>query len=340
MKRNLLLVASLFIGMTATAQFTHENTPEAGSGVALFVLDSLAPSYAAVTGDEVTWDYSGFGGYAGATRAVTVIEAAESAFEADFPGSTLALEIEDMLTNFITSVATGRSSQGFVFSEPNFGDIVVKLTDEQQLMNYPFDFGDNFADTYVGSTALMGGNMPITGTSDVAVDGRGTLILAGGSYSNVVRYSISDNALIQTGILGEMQLLRTQYEYYDHSISNLPIFIYASITVIQAGSTEPMMESFVVLSKDEPSFEVSVNENVLAQTALYPNPASEVLNIQLPSSVESADVVITDALGRVVKTLNVDAVVQTIDVSSIKKGTYFVKMTSGENSFVKTVVIK
>src|SRR5690554_7915862 len=75
-------------------------------------------------------------------------------------------------------------------------------------------------------------------------------------------------------------------EYYDHSISKLPIFVHTRVQFGQAGGT-PMSDISFVLSKDAPTEFVSVTKNELEKTAVYPNPATENLNIQLPSSIES-----------------------------------------------------
>jgi len=61
-----------------------------------------------------------------------------------------------------------------------------------------------------------------------------------------------------------------------------------------------------------------------AAISMWPNPASNQLNIELPSSVQSADVQIFDAQGRVVATTLATAAMQNIDVTTCEAGIYTV----------------
>lgn len=339
MKRYLLLASTLFLGVSLNAQFTFDNSPAIGDGTTLYLMDSLAPSYSEIVGEGVTWDYSNYGGYAGETRAVTIFDATETEFHEEYPGATAAMDLEGMLLTFYSNNEDERISQGFVFSEPSFGDVVVTLDeDPQTLYEYPFDFGDGFDDTYAGSTEMMGMPAALSGSSTVSVDGKGTLILAENEYEDVLRYRIADVGTVES-LIGPLELVRTQYEYYDHSDGNLPVFVYSSITIYQQGGTEPFMEMFVVMGKDQPAFTVGLEENVLAQAVVYPNPATDVLTINLPASVEKADVIITDALGREVYKAEL-GVTNTIDVSTFNKGTYSARISNGDYVTVKNIVVK
>lgn len=346
MKKNLLLIASLLFGAGSFAQFTESNAPSIGDGQTLFVIDSMAPNYDSTIGEGVTWDYSAYGGYNGDTRLLSVYDATGTPNAGDFPNSTLALDLEGMLMSYMTNDAGGRISQGFIFSEPTLGEVISTFEDDpEQLYTYPFDFGSAITDDIAGNFSVDSPLGPIestlTGTSEASVDGKGTLVLADQSYTDVLRYKISESMDVTVPLMGALQITRTQYEYYDHSESNLPIFIHATLLVLQPGSEEPMMESFVVLSLEEPSFGAtsSISTNALAATNIYPNPAVNELNIQLPSDINQADVVITDALGRKVTSFVVNNSISTIDVAHLNQGTYFVNITSANNNIVRTVVI-
>src|SRR5690554_794423 len=341
MKKKLLLIGSIAIGFTVNAQFTEANSPQIGDQTVLYMVDSLAPDLSGVTGDGVIWDYSGYGGYNNDTRIITIIDPATSSHTASFSSSTHAMEIEQMLTTFYTNSATERISQGFVFSEPTAGDVVVVLDDDpQQLLTYPFDFGSSFVDTYAGSTEIMGIPTDIEGSLTASVDGRGTLILAENTYTNVLRYKLEDSGDITVPIMGDMVLARVQYEYYDLDNERLPIFVHTSVTITQAGATDPMMEMFVVLSKDQPSFTVGIEANEFGKTNIYPNPAADVLHIDLPTTGEVVELVLTDALGRVVYTGKTENEIETIDVSALNKGTYLLRISNTNHTSTKNVIIK
>src|SRR5690554_5352145 len=206
------------------------------------------------------------------------------------------------------------------------------------------DLGDAaIVDTYEGEVGFTIGiipqTAPMTGNLVAEVDGKGTLKLWGNDYTDVLRYKIMDTMHVTITGLGAMTMAREQYEYYDHSISKLPIFVHTRVQFGQAGGT-PMSDISFVLSKDAPTEFVSVTKNELEKTAVYPNPATENLSIQLPSSIESANVEISDALGRIVYSAAVDASVKTVDVSNMNKGIYIVKISNGIHSTTKNVVIK
>src|SRR5690554_3074044 len=344
MKRNLLLVASVLFGGSAFAQFVESNAPAVGDAATLYIVDSLAPNYAAETGASATWDYSATLGYQNETRDIQILDPTSTGNATSYPLSTKAQDIANFLLNYSTDDATGRVSQGFVFTEASLGEVVARFeTDQAQLYTYPMDLGTAIVDTYAGEVGFTIGiipqTAPMTGNLVAEVDGKGTLKLWGNDYTDVLRYKIMDTMHVTITGLGAMTMAREQYEYYDHSISNLPIFVHTRVQFGQAGGT-PMSDISFVLSKDAPTEFVSVTKNELEKTAVYPNPATENLNIQLPSSIESANVEISDALGRIVYSAAVDASVKTVDVSNMNKGIYIVKISNGIHSTTKNVVIK
>ncbi len=71
---------------------------------------------------------------------------------------------------------------------------------------------------------------------------------------------------------------------------------------------------------------LSVGDNIVKGIALYPNPASTVLNIR---NAENANVIIYDILGKQLIQMDNISLDQEIDVASLQTGTYLVKITSG-----------
>jgi hypothetical protein len=78
------------------------------------------------------------------------------------------------------------------------------------------------------------------------------------------------------------------------------------------------------------------------QVAVYPNPASHFITIELNNSaslVESIDLV--DASARVIKTLDPSVMDrQTVDVSDLEKGVYFVRFNSDQKSTMKRIILQ
>lgn len=344
MKKNLLLVASLFVGAAAFAQFTETNSPADGDGITLFVIDSLAPNFASQTGANATWDYSTYSGYNNEVRNITAVDAANSPNGSSFPNATVSIDMEGFLKTFSGSSATELTGYGFVFEEPSIGELVAKYdTDQAILYSFPMDenspaITDNFSGTLdyvlgIPQTVAFDGGL------EAKVDGKGTLKLADNSYNNVLRYRITDTINTTLMVIGPVQMIRVQYEYYDHAQSSLPIFIHSSIDFTSTGGAS-LSSSRLVMSLEDPSTFVGLSTNELAKTSVYPVPATDQLNIELPSTVETANVTISDVQGRQVYSTLLNGGKKTIDVSNMNKGMYIVKITSDATSVTKNIIIQ
>ena len=79
--------------------------------------------------------------------------------------------------------------------------------------------------------------------------------------------------------------------------------------------------------------EMSVIEKEDVSLKLYPNPAQDVLNIESTATVE---VTLVDLLGHVVKTQLLSSGNNSVDIESLEKGLYLVKIDgTTSRSFVK-----
>ncbi len=335
MKKKLLFTASLLLGASSFGQFTQLNEPSIGEGTTLYVIDSSAVNFEAVIGSGVEWDYSSYGGYGGYARNITVLDPSSTTFSTDYPTATAALDIQGFLVNYTSSTATERMSQGFVYSEVNLGDVVVKFsTDEAMQYTYPFALGDNVSDNFEGemyNAAL--GTQPLTGTVNATFDGFGTLKLADGvNLTDVSRYRISDISTIAvsgTGLFdGTYELERDQFEYYDLTNANLPVFVYTTVILRLAGSPNPLSEFNLALSSVDPLTIVNVEELNTDHFSVFPNPSSDIININLSSEMVNASFSLVDASGRIVMTQTLSNQMNVIDMATLEKGIYVIQVTN------------
>ena len=341
MKKHLLIAAGLFTSAFSFSQFTQSDEPTIGSGSTLYVIDSMAPDYSAVTGAGVEWDYSTYGGYSGESRNLTVLDPSSTTYASDYPSSTSALDIENFLVTYTSSTSTERTGHGFVYTDGDIGDVVVVFDTDQAIQyEYPFALGDNFTDAFEGTATFNVGapqTSPAAGTLTATVDGEGTLKLADGNdFTNVLRYKLSDQTEVSNvPLIGNVTLTRTQYEYYDLANGLLPIFVHTHVEIAELGT-----EFDLVMSAVEPSNTVSLEENMLSNAVVYPNPASDVINISLTNELTNTEVSIVDAMGRVVLSQSMDTDFVSLDVAKLENGIYFVKIANGDVVETKTVVIK
>jgi hypothetical protein len=343
MKKALLLTASLVSGLCFGQSLDQSNEPVIGETTNFFLCDSNVTNYDNVTGSSAVWDYSDILGVPGIQKLASVIDPSSSPFASNYPSSQKAIAIESSVTTFYTSTSSERSSQGFVFSEPTFGDVkVVFDTDEEKTHNYPMGLGTTLTDDFDGELNFTFQSIPQTtscsGSIYAWVDGQGTLELPGNTYNDVIRYKMIDSAFTTVVLLGNIEVIRTQYEYYDFTVSNLPIFIHANIKVQSVGSSSPLTNQTLVLCKDEPLGWLGLNNASKSTFAVYPNPTTGEFSIHGFDGL--ADVTIIDQSGRVLKSWKGLNPQTKVDVSDMNSGTYFVNISSGETTSVEKVTIK
>lgn len=339
MKKSLLLLF-LSASAIASAQLTQSNEPTIGESESMYLCDSNYTNYAAVTGASVTWDYSQIASYSGEVRTVEVVDPSGTPNAASYGTSTKALKLGDNITTYFNSSASDRISQGFVFNEPTLGDIIVTFEDDNMTqMNYPFAFGSSFSDYYEGTISYNLGlpsTSDLTGDAHISVDGSGTLMFPlGVSVANVIRVKSIDTAVFNEPVfLGDIEVVREQYEYYDLATQNLPIFIHTTMTISQVGGGTPIAANSIVLSKYPTENFVGLEENVSATVIIYPNPAAHEITID-GIDLDQATISFVNQAGKTVKTIsNHDG--STVNVNDLSTGLYIVVIEKdGQRSLSK-----
>lgn len=77
--------------------------------------------------------------------------------------------------------------------------------------------------------------------------------------------------------------------------------------------------------------------NKIESVKVYPNPAKDILHIDLPSEVKNFKVEVTDMNGRLV--LNKENETK-LNVSGLSRGAYVVSLKSGEQTAVRKILIE
>ncbi len=340
MKRK-LFISALVIGATTSlnAQFTQANEPVIGNTINMFVCDSFASALPTATGTGQTWNYSTLTNYAGITKTVACLATSATANAADFPSSTKAIEIPGFLSRFLTSSATSLNSKGFVFTDPAVGDIIVKLdVNDQIVMTYPFALTNVTNDPFEGS--VSGGPLPApaatTGTSITTFDGAGTLTVGTASLANTNRTKSVITATADLGFLGTVDLVATQYEYYNAVTSNLPVFIHSTLSIAIAGGSPN--EQTLVLSYLEPSSVIGVEESNQLNFVMFPNPAEE--SVSLLGLTANSTINVIDLNGKVVYSTVASSETAVLNVTDLTSGIYSVQIISENGMGVQKLQVK
>lgn len=346
MKKITLLASLLLTAGALNAQINESDQPAIGAAINLYVIDSSAAEMANVTGSAVTWDYSTYGGYGGAlVKSVENVDPTTTTNASDYTTSTDALVVEDGITRYTNSTSAGMVSQGYSFYEASFGNVRLILdTDEADLAAYPMNLGDEVVDAYQGTLHYTFNQIPqasqTVGTIRTHFDGEGTLELAdGNSFANVKRITTIDSSFSTVPAFGTIVMVRRQYDYYDYSTSNLPIFSLIYFKLGLQGAS-PLTESTVVLSSILPQGFVSVEEVACStcDTKIYPNPATNVVNIKAGENITAN---VYSMTGQLVETLKVKKGTTTkLDVSEYNQGVYLIKIEGTQTRKVERVVIQ
>ena len=96
--------------------------------------------------------------------------------------------------------------------------------------------------------------------------------------------------------------------------------------------TDPSAFDFATMST------LTVEENELVDFSMYPNPASDIVQLKFPVGIENTKVEIFDILGKQIK-VNLSEE-NTIDVSKLPSGAYFVSINADDTKVTKKLIIK
>ena len=97
----------------------------------------------------------------------------------------------------------------------------------------------------------------------------------------------------------------------------------------------PGAESFAWTMTGEVT--LGVNDAELAGVSIYPNPASEIVNVKVPSNVELTGVSLYDVLG---KKVNVDVSNGQVNVAGLSRGVYVINVETNAGTLTEKLVIE
>jgi hypothetical protein len=349
MKKQILLVALLLSGKAFSQNFTQANEAQIGTSVSMYVCDTLTADYASTKGANANWDFSNLFIPDTVKRSlISVIDPSNTQYKSLYTTSNKAIVFENFLTSYYSSTANDRSCVGYFFSSTDLGDVrAVFNTNPEITHTYPFSLNSLKKDALAGTLYYNYSGAPITaaatGSSTAEVDGLGTLkIDAVTSFTNVLRYHIKDsvNATVTLPIVGTVNatLKRDQYEYYDHSVSNLPIYTHSNLKAyVYKISSDPMVDKTTVLSKYkgdknakpvDPTPTNGITSLTNNSFAIYPNPAKDVLYV-IGENVRNSSISIIDQTGKVVTTASNT---NTLSIENLDKGVYFIQIATGSST--------
>lgn len=159
MKNIYLTFLGLNLALASIAQPTLTSTnhaPLVGENQLYYIADSNSV-IDNTTGANVTFDYSTLAGY-GMTQTSYYIDPSTTTYASDFPTATYADTTAGSPVNKRYGQLVNTDSlvnNGMVLNINTFGVTVIKYTDPEKTMIYPFNFGGNFPTLSRGNLQLL-----------------------------------------------------------------------------------------------------------------------------------------------------------------------------------------
>jgi len=85
---------------------------------------------------------------------------------------------------------------------------------------------------------------------------------------------------------------------------------------------------------------LSINDNSTLNFGVYPNPSSEFVNIQLPSTLTEGKVTVYDFTGKTVGLYEISDINKSFQINHLQTGNYFIKVVSNNEVGIKKFIKK
>ncbi|RZJ69796.1 T9SS type A sorting domain-containing protein [Flavobacterium sp.] len=205
--------------------------------------------------------------------------------------------------------------------------ITVDYTQPDVVYQFPITFNTNYTNTSALNVdfSTFGVDASIVGTTQRTneVNGWGSLVTPAGSYASVLKMKttlVTDQTVTYEGQATPTQTTAVIYSWFDPAVG---------IPVLTATGTE-VGGQFVPARVTYFGQSLRVSENSLQDVSLYPNPTTGVLNLSRDLSVDA--IFVYDILGAKVG--------NSLDLSDLSFGIYFVRVTTKDGSLTRKIVKK
>ena len=257
------------------------------------------------------------------TAYITVLPVTSADFEASateiFVGDSVAFtNLSENATSFFWTFEgaipenSTEENPVVTYNEPGYYDVTLFATN-----GHGYDVATKTAYIYVRAVA----------TADFTVDT--TTVLVG---ETVVFINLSQNATSYYWSFPGGEPLVSQEENPEVTYPNAGVYSVTLFATNGASSDMEVKESYITVVDQSNVLELSAND-----VAIYPNPASSVMNVRAEGMQQIS---IYDITGRIVFEKNVNSDNETIDISKFQRATYAIRITTDTGTFVRTLVVE
>jgi hypothetical protein len=292
-----------------------------------------------LTGPNAVWDYSNL--IAGFSTTNQYLSPAGKPGSSNFPDANLCTQSSTSGSSpgygYIINSNTAFSFDGG-YNNTAAGATVSQYAPNMDLYRFPFTLNSTFTQPLGGTTSSGSFTYYREGSQTVTCDGFGTLTTALGTFQNVLRIKtiqIYTDSLNSNGIIDVNNYNIVNYSWASAESKGIPLLSIVSFTL---DNTPPTL--FGSLSATPA---LAINEIPSLQFSLFPNPASEIVNIQLPENIKGdfqAEIyTITGSLVQSNSGNSKNTSLFQFSTSTLLAGTYFVRLKNAKISGIKKLII-
>lgn len=257
------------------------------------------------------------------TAYITVLPVTSADFEASateiFVGDSVAFtNLSENATSFFWTFEGGTPENStdenpvVTYNAPGYYNVTLFATN-----GHGYDVATKTAYIYVRAVA----------TADFTVDS--TTVLVG---ETVVFINLSENATSYYWSFPGGEPSVSQEENPEVTYPNAGVYSVTLFATNGASSDMEVKESYITVVDESNVLELSAND-----VAIYPNPASSVMNVRAEGLQQIS---IYDITGRIVSEKDVNSDNETIDISKFQRATYTIRITTDTGTFVRTLVVE
>jgi hypothetical protein len=256
-------------------------------------------------------------------------------------GDWTLMDIDGSATYGFTGIEFPNAYQPMAFIVMNPSTTTPAATDDETMAAHSGNkYMASFAATTSANNDWMISPQITLGTSDNVVKfwAKSLTVQYGAERFNVLISTTDTNTpsftKISTGNFTTVQDAWTEFTYNLDAYSGQQVYI--AIQCVSDDAFVFMVDDFSVTSAS-----ASVDSALAGSFSVYPNPATDVLNISNSINAEINAITITDLNGRTVKQITANGSVDSqINISDLNAGVYFVNINSNEGSLTKKIVKK
>jgi len=334
--KKFLLFLSIIISVTYNAQSLvltqAANEPVIGDTNRTHILDTTAFSSGlpnSVSGSSAVWNFQALNTTTALITSAYVSTTAVSS-SSNYAGSNI-VQVQGGLNTFYKSVSSPTTQTEFMGISSS--SLTMNFTNTAIMAKYPVSFGSTITDNFSGSfTFSISGNA--NGNVTTTADGTGTLNLCDGiTLTNVLRVKSVQNVTLTSGFFPVGTMKQTIYNYY-HASEKYPILNISYTSVALTGQTATVTGA---VSGNNNVFVVGIRENSLSdsQISTYPNPTSDILHINLTSSLKPSEIIIYTQLGQIAQR---NGYSNEINISNLSPGIYFIEVKTNSGTARKKFI--